>query len=211
MKNLLSRSQFERIGSWSPNKDKLPVGQQSIWNSDLGTSRDSPRSRGVRSVQMFVIYMLSGMRRRPAASASPKEALSAGAGRLSGHCYSNALRLSIDRGIERYPVKQVANGDPPLVVPRRNWGRILFISSESAVQIPTEMIHYGMIKTQLAVSRGLAESFAGTGITVNCVLPGPTRSRGVVEMLRSVAEAEDKVARRRRKRVLREDPAHLID
>jgi NAD(P)-dependent dehydrogenase (short-subunit alcohol dehydrogenase family) len=63
---------------------------------------------------------------------------------------------------------------------RRNWGRIIFISSESAVQIPAEMIHYGTTKTaQLAVSRGLAEATAGTGITVNAVLPGPTRSRGV--------------------------------
>src|SRR4029077_16268679 len=56
---------------------------------------------------------------------------------------------------------------------KRNWGRILFISSESAVQIPAEMIHYGMTKTaQLAISRGLAETTAGTGITVNTVLPG---------------------------------------
>jgi NAD(P)-dependent dehydrogenase (short-subunit alcohol dehydrogenase family) len=64
----------------------------------------------------------------------------------------------------------------------RNWGRVVFISSESAVQIPPEMIHYGMTKTaQLAVSRGLAESCAGTGVTVNAVLPGPTRSDGVDE------------------------------
>jgi NAD(P)-dependent dehydrogenase (short-subunit alcohol dehydrogenase family) len=63
---------------------------------------------------------------------------------------------------------------------RQNWGRIVFISSESAIQIPAEMIHYGMTKTaQLAVSRGLAESCAGTGVTVNAVLPGPTRSAGV--------------------------------
>jgi len=62
----------------------------------------------------------------------------------------------------------------------RNWGRIVFVSSESALQIPTEMIHYGMTKTaQLAVSRGLAETLAGTGVTVNCVLPGPTSSEGV--------------------------------
>ena len=61
-----------------------------------------------------------------------------------------------------------------------NWGRIVFISSESAIQIPAEMIHYGMTKTsQLAVSRGLAETCAGTGVTVNAVLPGPTRSDGV--------------------------------
>lgn len=67
---------------------------------------------------------------------------------------------------------------------QRNWGRIVFISSESAIQIPVEMIHYGMTKTaQLAVSRGLAESCAGTGITVNSVLPGPTRSAGVDEFV----------------------------
>jgi NAD(P)-dependent dehydrogenase (short-subunit alcohol dehydrogenase family) len=62
----------------------------------------------------------------------------------------------------------------------KNWGRIIFISSESAVQIPVEMIHYGMTKTaQIAVARGLAESVAGTNITVNSILPGPTRSEGV--------------------------------
>ncbi|MGD0962990.1 MAG: SDR family oxidoreductase [Candidatus Acidiferrales bacterium] len=62
----------------------------------------------------------------------------------------------------------------------RNWGRILFVSSESGVQIPAEMIHYGMTKTaQIAVARGIAETVAGTGITVNSVLPGPTRSEGV--------------------------------
>jgi hypothetical protein len=60
------------------------------------------------------------------------------------------------------------------------WGRIIFISSESAVQIPAEMIHYGMTKTaQLAISRGLAETTAGTGVTVNAILPGPTASEGV--------------------------------
>ena len=76
---------------------------------------------------------------------------------------------------------------------RRNWGRIIFISSESAVQIPVEMIHYGMTKTaQLAVSRGLAEAVAGTGITVNCVLPGPTRSRGVGDFVGALAQAEGK-------------------
>ena len=75
----------------------------------------------------------------------------------------------------------------------RNWGRVIFISSESGVQIPPEMIHYGMTKTaQLAVSRGLAESLAGTGITVNCVLPGPTRSRGVGEFVEALAKQEGK-------------------
>src|SRR5918998_1277146 len=70
-------------------------------------------------------------------------------------------------------------------VPRmvdRGWGRVIFISSESAVQIPAEMVHYGMSKTaQLAVSRGLAETVAGTGVTVNAVLPGPTLSEGVAD------------------------------
>src|SRR4051812_40725255 len=62
----------------------------------------------------------------------------------------------------------------------RNWGRILFISSESAVNIPAEMIHYGMTKTaQLAIARGLAETTVGTGVTVNSILPGPTKSEGV--------------------------------
>ncbi|TAM47301.1 MAG: SDR family oxidoreductase [Burkholderiaceae bacterium] len=76
---------------------------------------------------------------------------------------------------------------------RANWGRIIFISSESAVQIPAEMIHYGTTKTaQLAVSRGLAESLAGTGITVNSILPGPTRSRGVGEFVDAMAKSQGK-------------------
>jgi NAD(P)-dependent dehydrogenase (short-subunit alcohol dehydrogenase family) len=67
---------------------------------------------------------------------------------------------------------------------RRDWGRIVFISSESGIQIPPEMIHYGVTKTaQLAVSRGIAETCAGTGVTVNAVLPGPTRSAGVEEFV----------------------------
>jgi NAD(P)-dependent dehydrogenase (short-subunit alcohol dehydrogenase family) len=74
---------------------------------------------------------------------------------------------------------------------RRNWGRIIFISSESAIQIPTEMIHYGTTKTaQLAVARGLAETVAGTGITVNSILPGPTKSRGVRDFVESLGQAQ---------------------
>jgi NAD(P)-dependent dehydrogenase (short-subunit alcohol dehydrogenase family) len=74
---------------------------------------------------------------------------------------------------------------------RANWGRIIFISSESAIQIPAEMVHYGMTKTaQLAVARGLAETVAGTGITVNSVLPGPTRSRGVENFVSALAKSE---------------------
>lgn len=76
---------------------------------------------------------------------------------------------------------------------RANWGRIIFISSESGVQIPAEMIHYGVTKTaQLAVSRGLAEAVAGTGITVNSILPGPTKSRGVVDFVGALAKADGK-------------------
>jgi NAD(P)-dependent dehydrogenase (short-subunit alcohol dehydrogenase family) len=76
---------------------------------------------------------------------------------------------------------------------RANWGRIIFISSESGVQIPTEMIHYGMTKAaQIAVARGLAEAVAGTGITVNSVLPGPTKSRGVGDFVEAIASADGK-------------------
>lgn len=76
---------------------------------------------------------------------------------------------------------------------RRDWGRIIFISSESGIQIPSEMIHYGMTKTaQLAISRGLAEAVAGTGITVNSVLPGPTKSRGVGDFVDALAKSQGK-------------------
>ena len=71
---------------------------------------------------------------------------------------------------------------------KRGWGRVQFISSESGVQIPAEMVHYGTTKTtQLAVSRGLAESLAGTGVTVNAILPGPTRSEGVGDFFSKIA------------------------
>lgn len=76
---------------------------------------------------------------------------------------------------------------------QRNWGRIIFISSESGVQIPPEMIHYGMTKSaQIAIARGLAESLAGTRITVNSILPGPTRSRGVVDFVGRIAREKGK-------------------
>ncbi len=74
------------------------------------------------------------------------------------------------------------------VMRQKNWGRVVFISSESGLNIPAEMIHYGMTKTaQLAIARGLAESLAGTGVTVNSVLPGPTRSEGVLDFFGKMA------------------------
>jgi len=76
-----------------------------------------------------------------------------------------------------------------------NWGRIIFISSESAVQIPKEMIHYGVTKTmQIALARGLAETTVGTGVTVNSVLPGPTRSEGVEGFVKNMAKEQGKTA-----------------
>ena len=74
---------------------------------------------------------------------------------------------------------------------RRDWGRIVFISSESAVQIPAEMVHYGMTKTaQIAVARGIAEGCAGTGVTVNSILAGPTASEGVTTFVAQLAKQQ---------------------
>ena len=74
---------------------------------------------------------------------------------------------------------------------QRNWGRIVFISSESALQVPVEMIHYGVTKTaQLSLARGLSEMTAGTGVTVNSVLAGPTRSEGAVGFLQELARKQ---------------------
>ncbi len=76
---------------------------------------------------------------------------------------------------------------------KKNWGRILFISSESAVQIPPEMVHYGMTKTaQVAVARGIAESLAGTGVTANSILAGPTESEGVGAFVQAMAKQQNK-------------------
>jgi NAD(P)-dependent dehydrogenase (short-subunit alcohol dehydrogenase family) len=75
---------------------------------------------------------------------------------------------------------------------KNDWGRVVFISSESGINIPKEMIHYGFTKTaQLSVARGLAELTAGTGVTVNSVLPGPTRSDGVEAFLEAMAREND--------------------
>jgi len=75
---------------------------------------------------------------------------------------------------------------------KKNWGRIIFISSESAQHIPAEMIHYGMTKTaQVAVARGIAESVAGTGVTVNSILAGPTASEGATAFLENMAKQQN--------------------
>jgi NAD(P)-dependent dehydrogenase (short-subunit alcohol dehydrogenase family) len=71
---------------------------------------------------------------------------------------------------------------------KKNWGRVIFISSESGIQIPVEMIHYGVTKTaQISLARGLAEHCAGTGVTVNSVLPGPTKSEGVSDFVQKLS------------------------
>lgn len=76
---------------------------------------------------------------------------------------------------------------------KKNWGRMIFISSESAIQIPAEMVHYGMTKTaQIAIARGIAESLAGTGVTVNSVLAGPTESEGVGGFVEAMAKQQNK-------------------
>lgn len=75
----------------------------------------------------------------------------------------------------------------------KKWGRVIFISSESALQIPAEMVHYGMTKSaQLAVARGIAESFPASGVTVNSVLAGPTESEGVSTFLQGMAKQQGK-------------------
>ena len=74
---------------------------------------------------------------------------------------------------------------------KKNWGRIIFISSESAIQIPAEMIHYGLTKTaQLALARGLAELTVNTAVTVNSILVGPTRSEGVEEFIEQLSKSK---------------------
>ena len=74
---------------------------------------------------------------------------------------------------------------------RRDWGRIIIISSESGIQIPAEMIHYGMTKSaQISIARGIAETLAGTRITCNSVLPGPTQSRGVTDFVDQMAQSK---------------------
>jgi NAD(P)-dependent dehydrogenase (short-subunit alcohol dehydrogenase family) len=95
---------------------------------------------------------------------------------------------------------------------KHNWGRIVFISSESALNIPKEMIHYGMTKTaQLAISRGLAEMTRGTAVTVNSVLPGPTMSEGVEAFIKDIAKHNGvSVEEATRQFFLRQRPTSLL-
>ena len=95
----------------------------------------------------------------------------------------------------------------------RGWGRVIFISSESALNVPTEMVHYGMTKTaQLSVARGLAQTVAGSGVTVNSVLPGPTLSEGVAEFMKQMAggAADADLEAMGRKFVAEHRPSSLI-
>lgn len=99
-------------------------------------------------------------------------------------------------------------------VPRmveRGWGRVIFISSESALHIPKEMVHYGMTKTaQLAVARGLAESVPESGVTINSVLPGPTLSEGVSAMLAEAAEPGQSIEEAGGQFIASERPTSLL-
>jgi NAD(P)-dependent dehydrogenase (short-subunit alcohol dehydrogenase family) len=94
----------------------------------------------------------------------------------------------------------------------RGWGRIVFISSESGLHIPVEMVHYGVTKTaQIALARGLAETVAGTGVTVNSVLPGPTRSDGVASFFAEMAKNQGIAVEEMERRFIAEHrPTSLI-
>ncbi|MCS4504481.1 3-oxoacyl-[acyl-carrier-protein] reductase FabG [wastewater metagenome] len=93
----------------------------------------------------------------------------------------------------------------------RGWGRVIFLSSESALNIPADMIHYGVTKTaDLSLSRGLAKRMAGTGVTVNAVLPGPTLSEGVGAMLADAQQAGESLEETAASFVRRERPSSII-
>jgi NAD(P)-dependent dehydrogenase (short-subunit alcohol dehydrogenase family) len=93
----------------------------------------------------------------------------------------------------------------------KGWGRVVFVSSESALNIPADMIHYGLSKTaQLALSRGLAKRVAGTGVTVNAVLPGPTLTEGMAEMLKAAMKSGQSVEDAAREFVMTQRPSSVI-
>jgi NAD(P)-dependent dehydrogenase (short-subunit alcohol dehydrogenase family) len=94
---------------------------------------------------------------------------------------------------------------------QRGWGRVIFVSSESAIQVPTEMVHYGMTKTaQIAVSRGMAQELAGTGVTVNTVLPGSTLTEGVREFIADRVGADIPFEEAERRFMETERPTSLL-
>ncbi|MBZ9559591.1 MULTISPECIES: SDR family oxidoreductase [Modicisalibacter] len=95
---------------------------------------------------------------------------------------------------------------------QRDWGRVQFISSESALNIPSEMVHYGMTKTAVqSISRGLAKVLSGTNVTVNAILPGPTRSEGVLNMIKQAAEEQGVSPEEMEARFVRENrPSSII-
>lgn len=104
---------------------------------------------------------------------------------ISDEEWMNILEVNVMSGV------RLSRHYLPLML-KKDWGRIIFISSESALNIPVEMIHYGVTKTaQVALSRGLAETTAGTHVTVNTVLPGPTRSEGVETFIEGLAKEQN--------------------
>jgi len=104
---------------------------------------------------------------------------------ISDEEWMNILEVNVMSGV------RLSRHYLPLML-KKDWGRIIFISSESALNIPAEMIHYGVTKTaQVALSRGLAETTAGTQVTVNTVLPGPTRSEGVETFIEKLAKDQN--------------------
>jgi NAD(P)-dependent dehydrogenase (short-subunit alcohol dehydrogenase family) len=104
---------------------------------------------------------------------------------ISDEAWMNILEVNVMSGI------RLSRHYLPLML-KQDWGRIIFISSESGLNIPAEMIHYGVTKTaQLALSRGLAETTVGSQVTVNAVLPGPTRSEGVEDFIRQLSRDQN--------------------
>ena len=104
---------------------------------------------------------------------------------ISDEEWMNILEVNVMSGV------RLSRHYLPLML-KKDWGRIIFISSESALNIPAEMIHYGVTKTaQVALSRGLAETTAGSQVTVNTVLPGPTRSEGVETFIEGLAKEQN--------------------
>jgi NAD(P)-dependent dehydrogenase (short-subunit alcohol dehydrogenase family) len=104
---------------------------------------------------------------------------------ISDEEWMNILEVNVMSGV------RLSRHYLPLML-KQDWGRIIFISSESGLNIPVEMIHYGVTKTaQLALSRGLAETTAGSHVTVNTVLPGPTRSEGVEDFIQGLSKDQN--------------------